>query len=305
MYFAIGVEPTNEIALTSGCASSASTASLSPCTTLNTPSGNPASLNSSASRIAVEGTFSDGFSTNVLPHAIATGIHPHRHHRRKIERRDAGAHAERLAQRMAVDAGADFLAVFALHEMRYAHREFDDFEPALHRAGGIGQRLAVLLRNQVREFVLVARRAARGNASACARGAAAASRASRESGLRRLHGRVDVGIVAEWHAPDDLPRRRIGHVSRARARSPAVCGRLPTAAVSAFRSVGLFMISISLVLFINAIAARAHKAPGMSCLPVRACRARRSSRAHPADSNAPVRAAEPAARRAAMRVSSA
>ena len=41
---AIGVEPTKLSALTSGCASSASTATLSPWTTLNTPSGRPACL---------------------------------------------------------------------------------------------------------------------------------------------------------------------------------------------------------------------------------------------------------------------
>src|SRR6478752_8877392 len=73
MYSAIGVEPTNESASTSRCASSASTAVLSPCTTLNTPSGNPASASSSASRIDADGSRSDGFSTNVLPVAIAIG----------------------------------------------------------------------------------------------------------------------------------------------------------------------------------------------------------------------------------------
>src|SRR5258708_31823817 len=73
MYSAIGVEPTNDSALTSGCASNASTATLSPCTTLNTPSGRPASFINSARRIDADGSRSDGFSTNVLPHAIATG----------------------------------------------------------------------------------------------------------------------------------------------------------------------------------------------------------------------------------------
>src|SRR5919206_496001 len=76
MYFAIGVEPTKEIAPTSGCSSSASTATLSPCTTLKTPSGTPASCSSSATRSDADGSFSDGFNTNVLPHAIA-GAHIH------------------------------------------------------------------------------------------------------------------------------------------------------------------------------------------------------------------------------------
>ena len=73
MYFAIGVEPTNEIAATSGWVSSASTDSLSPCTTLNTPSGSPASAHSSATNCEADGSRSEGLSTNVLPVAIATG----------------------------------------------------------------------------------------------------------------------------------------------------------------------------------------------------------------------------------------
>src|ERR671914_2499486 len=76
MYFAIGVEPTKLTAFTSGCSSSASTATLSPCTTLKTPLGTPASLSSSAVQIDAEGSFSDGLSTKVLPHASA-GAHIH------------------------------------------------------------------------------------------------------------------------------------------------------------------------------------------------------------------------------------
>ena len=73
MYLAIGVEPTNEIAATPAWVSSASTDSLSPCTTLNTPSGSPASAHSSATYCEAEGSRSDGLSTNVLPVAMATG----------------------------------------------------------------------------------------------------------------------------------------------------------------------------------------------------------------------------------------
>src|SRR4029077_4773699 len=73
MYSAIAVEPTKLIASTSGCASSASTACLSPLTTLNTPGGNPASSSNSAMRYPADGSRSDGFSTKVLPQASATG----------------------------------------------------------------------------------------------------------------------------------------------------------------------------------------------------------------------------------------
>ena len=51
----------------------ASTASLSPCTTLNTPSGRPASASSSARRMLGEGSCSDGLRMKALPHASATG----------------------------------------------------------------------------------------------------------------------------------------------------------------------------------------------------------------------------------------
>src|SRR5439155_20470917 len=75
-YFAIGVEPTNDTAWMSGCSSTASTATLSPMTTLNTPSGTPASFKSSAVQTEADGSFSDGFNTNVLPAANA-GAHIH------------------------------------------------------------------------------------------------------------------------------------------------------------------------------------------------------------------------------------
>src|SRR5215211_1372514 len=68
---AIGVDPTKLTASTSGCSSRRSTATLSPCTTLKQPAGNPALASSSASSNDAEGSFSDGFNTNVLPHARA------------------------------------------------------------------------------------------------------------------------------------------------------------------------------------------------------------------------------------------
>ncbi len=70
---AIGVEPTKLTAATPGWVSSALTATASPCTTLNTPSGRPASASNSASRTDADGSFSDGLSTNALPQAIASG----------------------------------------------------------------------------------------------------------------------------------------------------------------------------------------------------------------------------------------
>ena len=73
MYWAIGVEPTNEMLLTSGFSSRPSTASLSPWTTLKTPSGRPAFFHSSATYMIADGSFSLGLTTTVLPAAIAIG----------------------------------------------------------------------------------------------------------------------------------------------------------------------------------------------------------------------------------------
>src|SRR5215467_13280348 len=73
MYSAIAVEPTKLTAAMPGWWRIASTASLSPLTTLKTPGGRPASVNNSAIRMPADGSRSDGFSTNVLPQASAIG----------------------------------------------------------------------------------------------------------------------------------------------------------------------------------------------------------------------------------------
>src|ERR1043166_2310725 len=73
MYWAIGVEPTNDTAATLGCSSSRSTATLSPWTTLNTPGGRPASASSLAQKLAADGSRSLGLRTKVFPHASAIG----------------------------------------------------------------------------------------------------------------------------------------------------------------------------------------------------------------------------------------
>ncbi len=80
---------------------------------------------------------------------------PQRDHRGEIERRDAGDDAERLAHRIEVDAGAGAIGVFALHQMRNAEREFDHLDAALDVALGVGDRLAVLAREDVGELVVV------------------------------------------------------------------------------------------------------------------------------------------------------
>ena len=72
--------------------------------------------------------------------------HPHRHHRREVERGDAGDHAERLADLVDVDAGAGLLAEAALEQVRDAARELEVLEAAGDLAQGVGRDLAVLCR---------------------------------------------------------------------------------------------------------------------------------------------------------------
>ena len=70
---AAGVDPTKLTAWTRGSRNKISLSWRSPCTTLNTPSGKPASFNSSAKRIDKEGSALAGFKMKVLPQANAIG----------------------------------------------------------------------------------------------------------------------------------------------------------------------------------------------------------------------------------------
>ncbi len=148
--------------------------------------------------------------------------HPHRHHRREVERRDAGAHAERLAHRPAVDAAADLLGELALQQMRDAAGELDDLEcrasprpaasdstlpcssvidarPARPRSRSSSSRNLNMTRARVSGGVA----AQPGNAAA-----------------RGLHRRVDLGGAAKRDAAGALAGRRVEHVAQAPARSP-------------------------------------------------------------------------------------
>jgi hypothetical protein len=106
---------------------------LSPCTTWKTPGGRPASRNSSPSQCGAG--------------------RPQRDHRREVERRDAGDHAERLTQRVDVDAGARALGVLTLQQVRDADGELDHLDAALNVALGIREGLAVFAGEQSGEFV--------------------------------------------------------------------------------------------------------------------------------------------------------
>ena len=141
---AIGVDPTNDTAATSGCVSSPSTATRSPCSTEKTPSGSPASFHSRASRSDDEGSRSDGLSTNALPVAMAIGaIH-------------SGTIAGKLNGVMPATTPSGsrnentstprrgLVGVLALEQLRDAARVLDHLEPATHLTERVRDDLAVL-----------------------------------------------------------------------------------------------------------------------------------------------------------------
>ena len=154
---ATSVEPTNETARTSGCDKQGFAHSPSPWTTLKTPSGSPDSTSSSPSRTAESGTFSEGLSTNVFPHVIATGniqsgtitgklngvipTHTPSGWRIVSQSTCAGDIGERLAHEQAGDSAG----------------EFDHFDSALNRRPRLGDCFAVLARDEPRKLVSMSR----------------------------------------------------------------------------------------------------------------------------------------------------
>ena len=148
---ATGVDPTNETARTSGCASSASTATRSPCTTLNTPSGRPASRSSPASISDGEGSRSEGLSTKVLPHTSASG----NIHIGTITGKLNGVMPAATPsgwRRFQLSMPPPTLSeCSARQQPRRATGELHDLDAAGHLAVGIGEHLAVLAGDGCRE----------------------------------------------------------------------------------------------------------------------------------------------------------
>ncbi|GAB3824606.1 hypothetical protein GCM10027610_003170 [Dactylosporangium cerinum] len=76
------------------------------------------------------------------------GEHPHRHHRREVERGDPGDDTQGLADRVHVDAAGRLFAVTALEQVRGAGGELDVLQAAGQLTAGVGFGLAVLLADQ-------------------------------------------------------------------------------------------------------------------------------------------------------------
>ncbi len=72
------------------------------------------------------------------------GEHPHRDHGREVEGRDAGDHAERLADGVDIDAGRNVFGKTALEQVRDPAGELDHLEPAGYLPRRVPGHLAVL-----------------------------------------------------------------------------------------------------------------------------------------------------------------
>ena len=153
MYLAIGVEPTNDTAATSGESRIVSTATLSPWTTLKTPSGRPGLLPQLGEPHRRRGVALAGLEHEGVAAGDRDREHPHRDHRREVERGDPRDHAERLAERVGVHTGGHLVGEVALEQGRDPAGELDHLEAALHLAERVGQHLAVLVGDQLGDLL--------------------------------------------------------------------------------------------------------------------------------------------------------
>ena len=138
-------------------------------------------------------------------------VHPHRHHGREVERRDARAHAQRLAEREQVHPSGDLVGVLALEQRRDAARELDDLQSALHLALRVREHLAVLVGDDLREVADagVDQLAEREQHLHPLRQRRLAPRLER--GRRGAHRRSDVGCARQQHFRLLCPGGRVPH----------------------------------------------------------------------------------------------
>jgi hypothetical protein len=83
-------------------------------------------------------------------------IHPHRHHGGKIEWGNAGAHAERLADGLAVDALRNVIERLAHHQAGHTAGNLHHLDRTANRAARIVEGLAILGRENACDLVRVA-----------------------------------------------------------------------------------------------------------------------------------------------------
>jgi len=138
--------------------------------------------------------------------------HPHGHHHREVEGRDARHHAQRLAHGPVVDAGGDLLGVVAFEQLRDAGGELDDLDAARDLALRVGEDFAVLGRDHVGQCVpVLVKQLQELEHHACT---AQRRRVGpgREGGLGSGHGLAHLGRIGQGHAAGHGTGGGVGHV---------------------------------------------------------------------------------------------
>ena len=151
-----------------------------------------------------EGDFLAGFEHERIPAGDGDGIHPQRHHGGKVERRDADAHAQRLADGFAVDAAGNIFQNLTHQQRGNTEGELHHLHPAFHIPARLDQRLAVLAGVAPHDlFEVVFKKDAETpeNAGAFDR---RRFHPGGEGGLRGLDRGVDLGGRADRASGDDL-----------------------------------------------------------------------------------------------------
>jgi hypothetical protein len=121
-----------------GVSSRASTASLSPWTTLMTPSGRPASCQSLATALTADGSFSDGLMMTALPQAMAIGTNHSGTMAGKLNGLMTATTPSDWRIEIDIDAGRDVLGEAALEQVRDAAGELGDLEATHDLTEGVG-----------------------------------------------------------------------------------------------------------------------------------------------------------------------
>ena len=118
---------------------------------------------------------------------------PERDHRREVEGHDGGAHAHRLADRLAVHAARHVLEHPPLHRGRHGAGALDHLDHPRHLRAGVVDRLAHLGRDRARQLLAASVESlAEGEHQPRALDHAHVTPA-RQRLARRLHGRVEIG----------------------------------------------------------------------------------------------------------------
>src|SRR5439155_18323649 len=130
------------------------------------------------------------------------------------------AYAQRLADRIQIHARGDVVRELALHEVRDSAGELDHFEASLDRALGVGEHLAVLVRDEERELVHVPFDQFLEPEHHPRPGEGRSLRPAGKSILCIGDDALPFGFRSEWHFGGERARRRIENVAEAAAFTP-------------------------------------------------------------------------------------